>query len=92
MNSGLRIGARLWWGVPVLLVLLWTAGAFAVEVFPGLASTPLVTVWLIPVAHFTRDIAAAITVGAIVIGLILPGPVSGVLPTAKYFGGRLPGH
>lgn len=77
MNSGLRIGARLWWGVPVLLVLLWAAGAFAVEVFPGLASTPLVTVWLIPVAHFTRDIAAAITVGAIVIGLILPGPVSG---------------
>ena len=71
MNLGLRIGARLWWGLPVLLILLWVAGAFAVEVFPGLASTPLSTVLLLPLARFARDVAAAITVGALVIGALL---------------------
>ena len=73
MNGGFRIGAKLWWGFPVLLVLLWVAGAFAIEVFPGLASTPLVTVWLLPFIRFTRDIAAAITVGAVVVGALLGG-------------------
>ena len=71
VNLGLRIGARLWWGLPVLLILLWVAGAFAVEVFPGLASTPLSTVLLLPLARFARDVAAAITVGALVIGALL---------------------
>ena len=73
MNGGLRIGARLWWGLPVLLILLWAAGAFTIEVFPGLASTPLVTVWLLPFIRFTSDIAAAITVGAVVVGALLGG-------------------
>ncbi len=73
MNGGLRVGARLWWGLPVLLILLWAAGAFAIEFFPGLASTPLVTVWLLPFIRFTRDIAAAITVGAVVVGALLAG-------------------
>lgn len=73
MNGGFRIGAKLWWGLPVLLVLLWVAGALAIEVFPGLASTPLVTVWLLPFIRFTRDIAAAITVGAVVVGALLGG-------------------
>jgi putative copper export protein len=73
VNGGFRIGAKLWWGFPVLFVLLWVAGAFAIEVFPGLASTPLGTVWLLPFIRFTRDIAAAITVGAVVVGALLGG-------------------
>lgn len=73
MKSGLHLGAKLWWGAPVLLVILWAAGAFAVETFPGLASTPIITSWLLPFAGFARDIAAAITVGAVVVGAVLGG-------------------
>ena len=73
MKSGLHLGAKLWWGAPVLLVILWAAGAFAVETFPGLASTPIITIWLLPFAGFARDIAAAITVGAVVVGTVLGG-------------------
>ena len=64
-------GARLWWGLPVLLGLLWLAGLTSVVTYPGLPSPPDVTVWLMPATRYARDIAAALTVGSVVVGGLL---------------------
>ncbi len=71
MRLPLTAGARLWWGLPVLLVLLWAAGAFALQAFPGLPQPPELTLWALPIARFARDVAAILTVGSLVIGVVL---------------------
>lgn len=69
-------GARLWWGLPVLLALLWLAGLTSIVSYPGLPSPPEITVWLMPATRYARDIAAALTVGSIVVGGLLMSPGS----------------
>ncbi len=71
MKSGPALGARLWWGLPVLLVALWAGGALAVTTLPGLPSVTVFTVWLLPILRFTRDVSSMITVGALVVGGLL---------------------
>jgi putative copper export protein len=67
----LRIGARLWWGVPILLVLLWAAGMLVVVAFPGLPTPPSYVLWLQPTGRYVRDIASMTALGALVVGGLL---------------------
>jgi len=67
----LKVSRNLWWGLPVLLVLLWTAGVLVAPDIPGLPTAPEITWILLPVARFVRDIAAAVVVGGIVVGGLL---------------------
>lgn len=71
MSPGLTAGARLWWGLPLLVVALWTAGALTLSAFPGLPQPPEVTLWGQPASRFARDVTSAITVGALVVGGLL---------------------
>lgn len=67
----LKVTRNLWWGLPVLIVLLWTAGVLVAPDIPGLPTAPEVTWIVLPIARFVRDIAAAIVVGGIVVGGLL---------------------
>lgn len=67
----LRIGARLWWGVPILLVLLWAAGMLVVVAFPGLPTPPSYVLWLQPTGRYARDITSMIALGSLVVGGLL---------------------
>jgi len=69
--TGLRLGARLWWGAVPLLLLLWSLGALSG--IAGLPTTPLTTLALHPFAAFARDIAMALTVGGLLVGIRHPG-------------------
>ena len=73
---GPRLGARLWWGLLPLTVLLWGSGALIVSSLPGLPSSPFTTVALLPVLGFAREVAAAITIGCLVAGGLLCRPAS----------------
>jgi putative copper export protein len=76
----LKVSRNLWWGLPVLLVLLWTAGVLVAPDIPGLPTAPEVTWVGLPVARFVRDIAAAVAVGGIVVGGVLGAhPIGRVL-------------
>ncbi len=66
-----RLGARLWWGVPILLVLLWAIGLLVVASFPGLATPPPYVLWLQPVGRYARDIASMLALGSLVAGGLL---------------------
>jgi putative copper export protein len=66
-----RIGARLWWGVPVLLVLLWATGLLVVASFPGLPTPPAYVLWLEPVGRYARDIASMLALGSLIVGGLL---------------------
>jgi len=65
------MGARLWWGVPILLVLLWATGLLVVASFPGLATPPSYVLWLQPLGRYARDIASMIALGSLVVGGLL---------------------
>lgn len=69
--TGLRLGARLWWGAVPLLLLLWSLGALSG--IAGLPTTPLTTLALHPLAVYARDIAMALTVGGLLVGIRHPG-------------------
>ena len=69
--TGPRLGAPLWWGIAALVAGLWVGGLLVAPVIPGLPTEPLVTIWLLPVVHYARDVAAALTVGATVTALLL---------------------
>ena len=70
---GGRVAAGLLVGVPLLLVILATLGALAEETVEGLPVVPWQTLWALPLDRWIRDIAAAMTLGFIVVGgLLLP--------------------
>ena len=74
-SSGGRIAVGLLVGVPVLIVILATLGAFTEEVIEGIPLVPGATLWAMPLDRWVRDIAAAITLGfAIMGGVLLPRP------------------
>lgn len=71
---------RLWWGVVVLLVLLWALGGLLPPALADLDTPPAVTTVLLPVARFVRDVAATVTVGCLLVGgLLVPGRSERVL-------------
>lgn len=63
---GARLGARLWWGLAPLLVLLWGTGALVLQGLPGIPSTPLVTQVAIPAVNFAQDVALAVALGSVI--------------------------
>lgn len=65
------MGSRLWWGVPILLVLLWAAGMLVVVAFPGLPTPPSYVLWLQPTGRYARDIASMIALGSLIVGGLL---------------------
>lgn len=67
----MRLGARLWWGFLPLTVLLWGVGALTPLVFPGLRTTPVAVLALLPAVSFAREIAIAITLGCLVVALLI---------------------
>lgn len=73
---GPRVGSRLWWGLIPLALLLWGSGALIVPTLPGLPTTPLTTVALVPLLGFAREVAAALTIGSLVVGGLLCRPSS----------------
>ena len=68
--TSFRLGARLWWGLVPLVVLLWWFGAFAVAALPDLPSTPVATLVALPVFQFGRDIAMCLAVGSAAMSLL----------------------
>lgn len=76
----LRIGSRLWVGLPALAVLLWACGLLVLREYPGLPTPPALTLAGQPLLRYVRDIAAMITLGSLVVGgLLLPTPSMRVL-------------
>ena len=69
-TRGATIGSRLWWGLVPLAVLLWGTGALVAASLPGLPTTPLTTLALVPGLDFVRDVAVAIAAGAIALRLL----------------------
>ena len=67
----MRLGARLWWGLVPLAVLLWGVGALTPITFPGLRATPVAVLALLPAVSFAREIAIAITLGCAVVALLI---------------------
>ncbi len=72
----LKLGSRLWWGLPVLLVLLMTGGLLTIKQYPGLPTPPEFIMWALPSIRFSRDIASMLTVGALITGGLLLSPQS----------------
>lgn len=65
---------RVWWGLPLLLVLLACLGALVAQLPSPLPQAPVLTSVSLPVVRFVRDVAAALTVGCVVVGgLVAPG-------------------
>lgn len=71
MRTGAALGARLWWGLPLLIVLLWSVGMLTVATIPGLPVPPAITQVGLPITRFARDVAAMITVGTLIVGGLL---------------------
>jgi putative copper export protein len=64
---------RLWWGVPLLLIILWVAASLLPPSDIGIPQAPWLTWISMPVVRFARDIAAALTVGCVLVGgLVVP--------------------
>ena len=71
---------RLWWGLAVVVVLLWAFGSLLPEIVSGVSAEPLITSVLLPLARFIRDITGAVTVGCVVVGgLVAPSVNTRVL-------------
>ena len=71
---------RLWWGIALLLLLLWVAGSLLPPLEIGIPQAPWTTWISLPVVRFARDIVAAITLGCVLVGgLVVPGRSARVL-------------
>lgn len=74
-TNGGRVAVGLLVGIPVLVLVLATLGAFTEEVIEGLPLVPGATLWAMPLDRWVRDIAAAIALGFVAVGgLLLPRP------------------
>ena len=64
---------RLWWGIALLLVLLWVASSLLPPLEIGIPQAPWATWVSLPVVRFARDVVAAITFGCVLVGgLVFP--------------------
>ncbi|MFM7599327.1 MAG: hypothetical protein ACKO70_13320, partial [Actinomycetota bacterium] len=83
-TAGGRVAAGLLVGIPLLLLLLATLGALTEETAEGLPVVPWQTLWGLPLDRWIREIAAALTLGFIVVGgLLLPHPQPRLLKVAS---------
>lgn len=70
-----RPGAGLLVGVPILLLILFTLGGLTEIREVGLPTVPWATLVALPVDLWLRDVAMALTIGAVVVGgLLAPHP------------------
>ena len=84
MRGTLSVGRRLWWGIPLLIVVLWVLGALLPSFVDGLPEAPWVTWVTLPITRYARDVAAAVTVGCVAVGALLtPGRSHRVLRWAS---------
>ena len=58
-------------GAPVLLLVLWTLGGLTEERQIGIPTVPLVTLASLPLDLWLRDLATAVTIGAVLVGAVL---------------------
>lgn len=83
-SRGGRVALGLLAGLPILLLILATLGALTEEVAEGLPLVPGATLWALPLDRWIRDIAAALTLGFVVVGgLLLPRPSLRLLSVAS---------
>lgn len=71
LRPALTLGARLWWGLLPLVVMVWALGLLAATGLPGLPQAPAAIEWLLPATRYARDIASMLTLGLVVVGLLL---------------------
>ncbi len=69
--SARRLTAGLLVGAPVLLLVLFTLGGLTEERETGIPTVPFVTLLSLPLDIWIRDLAAALTVGLLLVGLVL---------------------
>ena len=70
-----RVALGLLAGVPILLLVLATLDALRETGIPGIPVVPWQTLWALPLDRWIRDIAAALTLGCVVVGgLLAPRP------------------
>lgn len=81
-----RVALGLWAGIPVMLVVLATLGGLAPSGIPGLPEVPLPTLWALPIDLYARDLAAALTLGFLLVGtLLMPTPSPTMAQLASLF-------
>ena len=76
------IGSRLWWGLPLLIVLLWGTGVLLVPHIPGLPEAPQTTVVGLPLTKYVRDCASFLTVGCLLVAALQPALAPRILRAA----------
>ena len=69
--SGRRLVAGLLVGAPILLLVLFTLGGLTEERETGIPTVPFATLVSLPLDIWIRDLATALTLGALVVGLVL---------------------
>lgn len=65
-------------GLPILLLILYTLGGLTEVGEVGLPTVPFATLLALPVDLWVRDLATAVTVGALLVGLLAPEPIRAV--------------
>lgn len=65
-------------GLPILLLILFTLGGLTDVGDVGLPSVPVATLLGLPVDLWVRDLATAVTVGALLVALLAPQPIPAV--------------
>lgn len=79
MSGRPRVAAGLLIGAPILLLVLFTLGGLTEERNTGIPTVPWATLMALPLDIWIRDLATALTLGALVIGLVLAPQPSRVL-------------
>lgn len=83
-TTGRRLTAGLLVGAPILLLVLFTLGGLTEEQETGIPTVPFITLLSLPLDIWIRDLATALTLGALVVGLVLA-------PRPSRFLGRMAG-
>lgn len=65
-------------GLPILLLILYTLGGLTEVGDVGLPSVPFATLLALPIDLWVRDLATAVTVGALLVSLLAPEPIPAV--------------
>ena len=69
--TGRRLTAGLLVGAPILLLVLFTLGGLTEEQETGIPTVPFITLLSLPLDIWIRDLATALTLGTLTVGLVL---------------------